>query len=149
MGSHSFFQVIFLTQVSNPGLLHCRQILYHLSHWGSPFYLVPGIISSRASVCNLQLWVQCGSRSVMQGTNFLHQSRTAVLKQDDFAQSPPLLDTHTHSCTNSRDIWQCLKILLVVQLIGGGLLCTYSRQRPGMLLDILQCTGHPSQQSII
>ena len=21
---------------SNPGLLHCRRILYHLSHWGSP-----------------------------------------------------------------------------------------------------------------
>ena len=25
-----------LTQVSNSGLLHCRQILYHLSHLGSP-----------------------------------------------------------------------------------------------------------------
>ena len=25
-----------LTQGSNPGLLHCRQILYHLSHQGSP-----------------------------------------------------------------------------------------------------------------
>ena len=24
------------TQVSNPGLPHCRQILYHLSHQGSP-----------------------------------------------------------------------------------------------------------------
>ena len=32
---HSFLQKIFLTQGSNPGLLHCRQILYHLS----PFYL--------------------------------------------------------------------------------------------------------------
>ena len=27
---------IFLTQGSNPGLLHCRQLLYHLSHQGSP-----------------------------------------------------------------------------------------------------------------
>ena len=27
-----FFQGIFLTQGSNPDLLHCRQILYHLSH---------------------------------------------------------------------------------------------------------------------
>ena len=25
------------TQGSNPGFLHCRQILYHLSHQGSPF----------------------------------------------------------------------------------------------------------------
>ena len=29
-------QVIFPTQGSNPGLLHCRQILYQLSHKGSP-----------------------------------------------------------------------------------------------------------------
>ena len=27
-------QGIFLTQGSNSGLLHCRQILYHLSHQG-------------------------------------------------------------------------------------------------------------------
>ena len=33
---HSLLQGIFLTQGSNPGLLHCRQILCHLSHQGSP-----------------------------------------------------------------------------------------------------------------
>ena len=27
---------IFLTQGSNPGLPHCRQMIYHLSHQGSP-----------------------------------------------------------------------------------------------------------------
>ena len=32
----SFSKEIFLTQGSNPGLLHCRQILYCLSHQGSP-----------------------------------------------------------------------------------------------------------------
>ena len=36
VGSHSLFQGIFLTQGSNPGLLHCRQILYHLSYQGRP-----------------------------------------------------------------------------------------------------------------
>ena len=30
--SHSLLQGIFPTQGLNPGLLHCRQILYHLSH---------------------------------------------------------------------------------------------------------------------
>ena len=30
------FRRIFPTQRSNPGLLHCRQILYRLSHQGSP-----------------------------------------------------------------------------------------------------------------
>ena len=32
MGSLSFLQQIFLTQELNWGLLHCRQILYHLSY---------------------------------------------------------------------------------------------------------------------
>ena len=36
VGSLSLLQGIFPTQGSNPGLLHCRQILYQLSHQGSP-----------------------------------------------------------------------------------------------------------------
>ena len=36
LGSLSLLQWIFLTQGSNPGLPHCRWILYHLSHQGSP-----------------------------------------------------------------------------------------------------------------
>ena len=35
VGSLSLLQEIFTTQGSNPSLLHCRQILYHLSHQGS------------------------------------------------------------------------------------------------------------------
>ena len=34
-GCHFLLQGIFLTQELNPGLLHCRQILYCLSHQGS------------------------------------------------------------------------------------------------------------------
>ena len=36
VGSHSLLQGIFPTRGLNPGLLYCRQILYHLSHQGSP-----------------------------------------------------------------------------------------------------------------
>ena len=36
VGSLSLLQRIFPTQGSNPGLLHCRQILYQLSHQVSP-----------------------------------------------------------------------------------------------------------------
>ena len=36
VGSLSHLQGIFPNQGSNPGLLHCRQILYQLSHQGSP-----------------------------------------------------------------------------------------------------------------
>ena len=35
VGCLSLLQGIFPTQGSNPGLLHCRQILYRLSHQGS------------------------------------------------------------------------------------------------------------------
>jgi len=36
VGSLSLLQRIFPTQGSNPGLLNFRQILYQLSHQGSP-----------------------------------------------------------------------------------------------------------------
>ena len=36
VGSYSLLRGIFLTQGSNPDLLHCRQTLDHLSHQGSP-----------------------------------------------------------------------------------------------------------------
>ena len=36
LGCHFLLQRIFPTQVLNPGVPHCRQTLYHLSHQGSP-----------------------------------------------------------------------------------------------------------------
>ena len=39
MGSHSLLHGIFPIQGSNPHLLHCREILYCLSHQGSPFMI--------------------------------------------------------------------------------------------------------------
>ena len=37
VGCHFLLQRIFPTQGSNPGLQHCRQTLYHLSHQGNPY----------------------------------------------------------------------------------------------------------------
>ena len=39
VGGHALLQGIFPTQGSNPDLPHCRQILYHLCHQGSPWIL--------------------------------------------------------------------------------------------------------------
>ena len=36
---HSLLQRIFLNQGSNPGLLHCGQILYRLSYWEVHVYI--------------------------------------------------------------------------------------------------------------
>ena len=49
MGCHALLQGIFLTQGSNLGLLHCRQILYYLSHQGSP--------SQSINYCN-ESWIE-------------------------------------------------------------------------------------------
>ena len=40
VGCHALLQGIFPTQESNPGLPHCGQILYCLSHQGSPCHIV-------------------------------------------------------------------------------------------------------------
>ena len=36
VGCHFLLQMIYLTQGLNPDLPHCRKMLYHLSHQGSP-----------------------------------------------------------------------------------------------------------------
>ena len=43
MGIHSLLWGIIPTQGSNSGLLHCRRILYHLSHRGSPLVVLYNI----------------------------------------------------------------------------------------------------------
>ena len=61
VGSLSLLQGIFPTQGSDPGLLHCRQILYQLSHQGSPRILerVAYPFSSGSSWPRNQIRVSC------------------------------------------------------------------------------------------
>ena len=69
VGCHFLLQGIFPTQGSNPALPHFRQILYHLSHWGSPsFFLDSGQLLLKKPTfpslpvvyeCHLTCSVQC------------------------------------------------------------------------------------------
>ena len=60
VGCHALLQGIFPTQGSNPGLSHCRQILYCLSHQESPWILE---------------WVACPfSRGSLQPNNWTRVS---------------------------------------------------------------------------
>ena len=61
VGSHCLLQGIFPTQGLNPGLPHCRQILYQLGHQGSPRILewVAYPFSSRSSRPRNQTGVSC------------------------------------------------------------------------------------------
>ena len=61
VGCHALLQRIFPTQGSNPGLPHCRWILYHLSHQGSPRILewVPSLFCRGSSWPRNQTRVSC------------------------------------------------------------------------------------------
>ena len=61
VGSLSLLQGIFSTQGSNPGLLHCRQVLYQLSYKVSPRILewVTYYFSSRSSWPRNRTGVSC------------------------------------------------------------------------------------------
>ena len=61
MGSPSLLQGMFLTQGSNPGVPHCRWILYQLSHKGSPRILewVAYLFSRGSSWPGNQTGVSC------------------------------------------------------------------------------------------
>ena len=61
VGGCSLLQMVFPTQGSNPGLPHCRQILYHLIHQGSPRILkwVDYPFSIRSSWPRNQTGVSC------------------------------------------------------------------------------------------
>ena len=56
VGCHFLLQGTFLTQGSNPGLPHCRQILYHLSHMGSHVNFI-GFTSTKAAMLSTRtMW---------------------------------------------------------------------------------------------
>ena len=66
VGCHALLQEIFPTQGLNPDLLHCRQILYHFSHQGSPGILqwVAYPFSRGSSQPSDRTWVSHISSSV-------------------------------------------------------------------------------------
>ena len=53
-GCHALLQEIFPTQGSNLDLPHCTQILYHLSHQGSPRYSLTYTNNAAAAAKSLQ-----------------------------------------------------------------------------------------------
>ena len=61
VASRSLLQGIFPTQGLNPGLPHCRWILYHMSHQGSPRILewVAYPFSSRSAEPSNRIKVSC------------------------------------------------------------------------------------------
>ena len=83
-GSLSLLQGIFPTQGSNPGLPHCRWILYQLSHKGSPRILewIACPLSSRSS------WPRNGTRvSCLASRFFTNWAIREALKSESESRS--------------------------------------------------------------
>ena len=59
VGCHSLLQGIFMTQGSNLGLLHCRQILYHLNQQGNPVLNQNVIISQAVHSESIKMGSNC------------------------------------------------------------------------------------------
>ena len=72
MGSLSLLQGIFLTQGLNPGLPHCRQILYQLSHKASlrMFKLLHN--------CTHFTWQQSNAQNSLSQASTVREPRTSI-----------------------------------------------------------------------
>ena len=91
VGCHALLQAIFLTQGSNPGLPHCGQILYHLSHQGSPSILewVAYPFSRGSSWFRNWTWVSCiaGRLFTSWATKEAHLVTMPQMKRSFFSSS--------------------------------------------------------------
>ena len=103
VGCHFLLQRIFPTQESNQGLPHCRQILYCLSHKGSPYRIhskyqkdPPSMGFSRQEYCS---GLQFPSQGDLPDTGI--GPRSPTLQADSLPYEPP---------GNPKYVWQECRI---------------------------------------
>ena len=107
MGSRSLLKGIFPTQGPNPGLPHCRQILYCLSHKGSPYsYILTHYNSAWHTVGLQEAFVEC-MHPCGQGGGTMIDSRSGGIvwvEWGDGAGSPEKagIMAHSQSCWENR-----------------------------------------------
>ena len=102
VGCHALLQGIFLTQGSNPGLPHCRWILYHLSHQGSPLLTISSVqVLSRVRLFATP-WTAAHQASVRHqllelAQTHVHQVSDAIQPSHPLSSpSPPALHLSQH-----------------------------------------------------
>ena len=90
---HFLFQGIFLTQGSDPVLLHCRQILYHLSHQRKSFNLWQQLMWWKQILFPMDLtnpfWIYCNPKRKPEASWLLK------IVHDPISQSPGPVSTST------------------------------------------------------
>ena len=116
VGSPSLLQGIFPSQGSNPGLLHCRQIPYELSHKWSPRILewVAYPFSSGSSQPRNQTGVSCIAGGFFTNGALREDPFLCGDKQKDLVCSllsqvrlrPPLMDPKQVSVASEKKPWR-------------------------------------------
>ena len=121
VGSHSLLQEIFPTQRSNPGLLHYRQILYQLSHQGSPkiglVQLIGRLVNWFSPSGMLGPWhynksTVLETRCEVKRRTFFKFSSTGSLEDAGLGRNPTCQSRYWEGTTNIRReyCWmQCIK----------------------------------------
>ena len=90
VGCHFLLQGIFLTQGLNPGLLHCRQTLYHLSEQGSHDQHRQHIKKRRHYFANTSLSSQSYCLSSSHGLPWWLRSKESACNAGDLGSVPGL-----------------------------------------------------------
>ena len=101
-GSHSLLQGIFPTQGLSLGFLRCSQILYHLSHQGSPLTSLEMILKAdlMAIVANF-----CKNKNLC-GVLLENPSACISATQEDPTPDAPSLE----SVNRFTGLWSCLEV---------------------------------------
>ena len=71
VGCHFLLQGIFPTQGSNPGLPHCRQTLYRLSHQGKK-------PDKERQIYNLNIWIKKKTKNKTPNSQQAHRHREEI-----------------------------------------------------------------------
>ena len=109
VGCHFLLQGIFPTQGSKPGLTHCRQILYQLSHQGSPYIPLFPLFSSVIQLCpTICDSMDCSMPGLPVPHQLLELTQTHVQRLGDAIQpSHPLLSpSPAFSLSEHQDLFQ-------------------------------------------
>ena len=118
VGSLSLFQGIFPTQGLNPGLSHCRRILYQLSHKGSPTILewVAYLISSGSSRPRNWTRVSCivGGFFTNRATREAQLEYLIIWKEKERKKNKLLMSSLSCSFVNTCDFLKLIQIIYIL-----------------------------------
>ena len=146
-GSFSLFQRIFPTQGLNPGLLHCRQILYQLNHRGSLLNVIK--MPPNCSCC-LAAWPLLWQLP-WPNWDLKFQTTGLLVSGGWFSENLQQVGPTISTASVSREgalVWLCRRLLrashhpdrqLVSDCIIGGFITYYRRGQGRIMSFVMSC----------